>query len=53
MIWGKLHRAHQTYSGHFAPTYLGGGNKLRAYLYFIYDRNTVFHDIKSDEKGYQ
>ena len=31
VILGKLQRAHQTYSGHFAPAYLGGSNKLRAY----------------------
>ena len=33
---GKLQRAHQTLGGHFAPTYLGGSNKLRAYQFFFY-----------------
>ena len=33
MKLGKLQRAHHT---HFAPTYLGGSIKLRAYLFFIY-----------------
>ena len=27
--------AHPTLRGHFAPAYLGGSNKLRAYLFFI------------------
>ena len=32
MIWGKIWRAHPTKSGHFAPAYLDGSNKLRASL---------------------
>ena len=36
VIWGKLLRAHQTKSGHSVPAYLGGSNKLRTYLFFIY-----------------
>ena len=27
----------------FAPAYLGGSNKLRAYLFFIYDKYTKFN----------
>ena len=34
---GKLLRAHRTLRGHFAPTFLGGSSKFRAYLFFIYD----------------
>ena len=34
---GKLQRAHHTLHGHFAPAYLLGSNKLRAYLFFIYE----------------
>ena len=43
MIWGKLQRAHQIENGHFAPAYLGGSSKLRAYLFFIYsiDKHTL------------
>ena len=37
MKLGKLQRAHHTLRGLFAPAYLGGSNKLRAYLFFIYD----------------
>ena len=33
---GKLQRAHHTLHGHYAPAYLVGSNKLRAYLSFIY-----------------
>ena len=36
MMLGKLQRAHHTLRGHFAPAYVGGCNKLRAYLFFIY-----------------
>ena len=32
MMFGKLQRAHHTSRGHFTPAYLGGSNKLRAYL---------------------
>ena len=39
VIWEKLLRAHQTLSGHFAPVDLDGSNKLRAYLFFIYEYN--------------
>ena len=38
MMLGKLVRDHPTLSGHFAPAYLGGSNKLRAYLFFICGR---------------
>ena len=34
VIWGKLQR--NLKHGHFPPAYLGGGNKLWAYLFFIY-----------------
>ena len=37
MIWRKLRRAHLTQIGHFAPSYLGGSNKLRASLEFLYE----------------
>ena len=37
MIWEKLKRVHQTYSGHFAPVYFGRSNELRADLFFIYN----------------
>ena len=33
----KLQRAHHTLHGHFASAYLVGSNKLRAYLFFIYE----------------
>ena len=36
MMLGKLQRANPTLRGHFAPAYLVGSNKLRAYLFFIY-----------------
>ena len=36
MMLGKLQRAYHTLRGHFAPSYLGGSFKLRAYLFFIY-----------------
>ena len=36
MMKGKLQRAHPTLRGHFAPVYLVGSNKLRAYLFLIY-----------------
>ena len=36
MMFGKLQRAHHTLRGHFAPAYLVGSNKLRAYLFSIY-----------------
>ena len=36
IVLRKLQRAHHTLRGHFAPAYLGGSNKLRAYLFFIY-----------------
>ena len=39
MILGKLQRAHPTLLGHFAPTYLAGNDKLRAYLFFVYGQN--------------
>ena len=32
----KLQRAYHTFCGHFAPTYLGGSNKLRAYLLYLW-----------------
>ena len=32
MIWGKLIGAHPTKSGHFAPAYLSGSDKLTASL---------------------
>ena len=35
MMLGKLQRAHHTLHGHFAPAYLVGNIKLRAYLFFI------------------
>ena len=35
LILGQLWRAHPTKSGHFAPAYLGGSKKLRAYI-FLY-----------------
>ena len=35
-ILQKLLRAHHTLRGHFAPAFLGGSNKLRAYQFFIY-----------------
>ena len=41
MMLRKLHRAHHTLCGHFAPAYLVGSNKLRAYIFFIYDVYTV------------
>ena len=37
MKLGKLQTAHHTLRGHFAPAYLGGSIKPRAYLFFIYD----------------
>ena len=37
MMLGKLQRAHPTLRGNFAPAYLVGSDKLRAYLFFIYD----------------
>ena len=39
LICGKLRRAHPTKGGHFAPAYLGGSNKLRASLEFLYGVN--------------
>ena len=36
MILGKLQRVHYTVCGHFAPAYLGGINKFKAYKFFIY-----------------
>ena len=33
---GKLQRANHTLCGHFAPAFLGGSNKLKAFLFFIY-----------------
>ena len=30
---GKLQKSHHTLRGHFAPSYLVGSNKLRAYLF--------------------
>ena len=48
MMLGKLQRAHHTLHGHFAPAYLGGSNKLRAYLFFIYGQGKV--DRKNDQK---
>ena len=41
MMFGKLQKAHPTLRGHFAPAYLGGSNKLRAYLFFIYEHTLV------------
>ena len=38
---GKLQRAHPTLRGHFATAYLVGSNKLRAYLFFIYDQTLL------------
>ena len=40
MMLGKLKRAHHTLCGHFAPAYLGGSDKVRAYLLLIYDAPT-------------
>ena len=37
MMLGKLQRAHPTLHGHFAPAYLVGNNKFRAYIFSIYD----------------
>ena len=34
---GKLLRAYHTLLGNFTPAYLGGSDKLRAYLFSIYD----------------
>ena len=42
----KLQRAHHTLSGHFTPASLGGSNKLRAYLFFIYAHVTPKKDKK-------
>ena len=42
MMLGKLQRAHPTSRGHFAPAYLVGSNKLRAYLFFIYALTPLF-----------
>ena len=39
VIWRKLQRAHRTKSGHFAPDYSGGIDKLRASLEFLYDQH--------------
>ena len=41
MILRKLQRAHHNLRGHFAPAYLFGSNKLRAYLFFIYDGDAL------------
>ena len=35
MKLGKLQRPDHTLRGHFAPAYLGGSNKFRAYLFFV------------------
>ena len=35
MMLRKLQKAYPTLRGYFAPAYLGGNNKLRAYLFFI------------------
>ena len=53
LIWGKLRRAHPTKSGHFAPAYLGGSNKLRASLEFLYGKsiNITFSDVELENKG--
>ena len=46
MMLGQLQRAHHTLRGHFTPgpAYLGGSDKLRAYLFFIYGlyTNTLY-----------
>ena len=44
VIWGKLQIEHR--SGHSAPTYLGGSNKLRVYLFFIYSCQTAISEYK-------
>ena len=41
VIWRKLQRAHPTESGHFAPAYLGGRNKLRVSLQFVYGKHSL------------
>ena len=46
VIWGKL------WSGHFASAYLGGSNKLRASLEFLYGsdwKRDKEKDIKVDK----
>ena len=43
MMLGKLQRAHCTLLGHFAPAYLDGSNKLRAYLFFIYEWDSTYN----------
>ena len=43
----KLQRAHHTLNGPFAPAYLGGSSKLRAYLFFIYGATLCLIFIKA------
>ena len=50
MMLGKLQRAHPTLRGHFPPAYLVGSNMLRAYLFFIYDRNIKSQLIIPDSR---
>ena len=49
MMLEKLQRAHHTLRGHFAPAYLVGSNKLRAYLFFIYDPTTLILTLDSND----
>ena len=39
MMLEKLQRAYHTLQSNFAPVYLDGSNKLRAYLFFIYGKS--------------
>ena len=41
MMLEKLQRAHPTLHGHFASDYLVGSNMLRAYLFFIYGKDSL------------
>ena len=45
VIWGKLRRALPTKSGHFAPAYIGGSNKLRVSLEFLYGLVTLHNQL--------
>ena len=50
MILGKLQRAHPNSRGNFAPAYLVGSNKLRAYLCFIYGFTLDFKVARKELK---
>ena len=44
--FGKITKSKPNKSSHFAPAYLGGSNKLRASLEFLYDFNTQQQKIR-------